>query len=190
LKFTLFEGGVRGVACIYSPLIKNSSRVSNHLMHITDWLPTFYSAAGGNLEDLEENLDGTNQWSTLVSGEKSKRETILLNIDEVENLSAALLGRYKLIRGAKLMFGDYYGDTGTSDSYPKYNASNTLHSLAGTAIANMLNFTLNPEQVIKLREQARIVCNVTMYPKCLNKCLFDIYSDPCETTDLSSKHPD
>lgn len=68
-------------------------------MHITDWLPTFYSAAGGNLEDLEENLDGLDQWSTLVSGKKNVREVALLNIDEMENTSAALSGRYKLIRG-------------------------------------------------------------------------------------------
>lgn len=66
-------------------------------MHITDWLPTFYSAAGGNLENLEENMDGVDQWDTIVSGRKSKRESVLLNIDEVEDVSSALIGKYKLI---------------------------------------------------------------------------------------------
>lgn len=99
LKFTLFEGGIRGVACIYSRLIQNSSRISNELIHITDWLPTFYSAAGGNLENLEENMDGVDQWDTIVSGRESKRGSVLLNIDEVENVSSALLGKYKLING-------------------------------------------------------------------------------------------
>lgn len=99
MKFTLFEGGVRGAACVYSPAIKNPSRISNQLIHVTDWLPTFYSAAGGNLEDLEENLDGVDQWATIVSEENTKRKNILLNIDEKEDLSGALMGRYKLING-------------------------------------------------------------------------------------------
>lgn len=66
-------------------------------MHITDWLPTFYSAAGGNLENLEENMDGVDQWDTIVSGRESKRESVLLNIDEVEDVSSALIEKYKLI---------------------------------------------------------------------------------------------
>lgn len=99
MKFTLFEGGVRGAACVYSPAIKNPSRISNQLIHVTDWLPTFYSAAGGNLEDLEENLDGVDQWATIVSEENTRRMNILLNIDEKEDLSGALMGRYKLING-------------------------------------------------------------------------------------------
>lgn len=46
LKETLWEGGVRGAAVLWSPLLSDSPRVSNQLMHVTDWLPTLYSAAG------------------------------------------------------------------------------------------------------------------------------------------------
>lgn len=45
-KFTLWEGGIRASAFIWSPLLRNRRRVSNDLMHITDWLPTLYAAAG------------------------------------------------------------------------------------------------------------------------------------------------
>ncbi|KOC62042.1 Arylsulfatase B [Habropoda laboriosa] len=191
LKFTLFEGGIRGAACAYSPLIKNTSTISDQMFHITDWLPTFYTAAGGNLEDLEENLDGFDQWSTIVSAKKTVRESILLNIDEVENLSGALWGKYKLINGAKQLYGDYYGDSGTNESYPKYNVSSVLHSPAGSAIANISNLTLSANDITQLREETRVTCkHPTFYPKCLNTCLFDVYSDPCETIDLSLKHPD
>ena len=49
------------------------------------------------MENLEENMDGVDQWDTIVSGRKSKRESVLLNIDEVEDVSSALIGKYKLI---------------------------------------------------------------------------------------------
>lgn len=50
VKNTLWEGGVRGAALIWSPFLKKQNRVSNQTMHIADWLPTLYNAAGGNTE--------------------------------------------------------------------------------------------------------------------------------------------
>lgn len=46
-KTTLWEGGVRAAAFVWSPLLKKTRRVSQQLMHVTDWVPTLYSAAGG-----------------------------------------------------------------------------------------------------------------------------------------------
>lgn len=48
VKNTLWEGGVRGAGLIWSPLIKKAHRVAKQKIHIVDWLPTLYSAAGGN----------------------------------------------------------------------------------------------------------------------------------------------
>ncbi|CAN8023315.1 unnamed protein product [Ixodes persulcatus] len=45
-KGTLWEGGTRGSAFIWSPLLNQNRRVSDQMLHITDWLPTLYSAAG------------------------------------------------------------------------------------------------------------------------------------------------
>ena len=91
------------MACIYSPLIKNSQRVSNQIIHITDWLPTFYSSAGGNVKDLGE-LDGVDQWPAISEGKRSSRDFLLINIDENFRNEAAILGRFKLVRSEFLRF--------------------------------------------------------------------------------------
>jgi len=49
VKNTLWEGGVRGAGLLWSPLINRPGRVSTQLFHITDWLPTLYAAAGGDV---------------------------------------------------------------------------------------------------------------------------------------------
>ncbi len=47
VKNTLWEGGVRGSAFLWSPLLKKSSIVENKgLRGVHDWLPTLYAAAG------------------------------------------------------------------------------------------------------------------------------------------------
>lgn len=100
IKNTIFEGGIRGAACIFSPLINKTSRISEELMHMSDWLPTLYSAAGGKLSDLGE-IDGVNQWDYLVNGGESLRDNLLVNINEIDDFSAAIIWRYKLIEGKK-----------------------------------------------------------------------------------------
>lgn len=108
LKFTMFDGAVRGMACVYSPLIDSLSRVSTQLFHVTDWLPTLYSAAGGDLNDLKD-LDGVDQWSAIKSANHSKRHSLLVNINEKFDNEAALIGRYKLVRGiCTLLFAQFY----------------------------------------------------------------------------------
>lgn len=97
MKFTMFEGGVRVPACIYSPLIKKPSRIYDQLIHITDWLPTLYSAARGNIRSLE-NFDGIDQWNTIRKGKRSKRNNLLINIDNKIGEESAIIGKYKLIK--------------------------------------------------------------------------------------------
>jgi len=49
------------------------------LIHVTDWLPTLYTLAGGNLNDLPNDIDGINQWSSLVNNLESPRTEMLYN---------------------------------------------------------------------------------------------------------------
>ena len=55
------------------PLIKNkdAGRSVDGLFHISDWMPTFVSLAGGTLAPGE--VDGVDQWSTLSTGAPSVR---------------------------------------------------------------------------------------------------------------------
>lgn len=54
MKNSAWEGATRNVAAIWSPLIKKPQRVANNYMHISDWLPTFFTAAG-NLLNIRAN---------------------------------------------------------------------------------------------------------------------------------------
>jgi arylsulfatase A-like enzyme len=68
-------------------------------MHVTDWLPTLLSAAGGNISDLTNNLDGVDQWSSISTNQTSPRKQLTLDIDEVAKTAAIRDGQWKLIIG-------------------------------------------------------------------------------------------
>jgi len=98
VKVTQWEGGVRGVGVMWSYGLK--PRVSTQLMHVTDWLPTLYTAAGGNPADLQKaELDGVDQWDALVHNKPSRRDKALLYIDETRNVTAVRSGQWKLVSG-------------------------------------------------------------------------------------------
>lgn len=105
MKYTLYEGGVRGVAALWSPRLQKAARVSNQLLHVTDWLPTLYSAAGGDLKDLGE-IDGVDHWHVLSEGHGYGRDKLLLNIDEASKTEGAIYRRFKLLRGNGLHSGE------------------------------------------------------------------------------------
>ncbi|XP_034950888.1 arylsulfatase B-like isoform X2 [Chelonus insularis] len=192
LKFTLYEGGVHGVACVYSPLIKYRQRVSENFIHITDWLPTLYSAAGGHSADLGM-IDGVDQWLTISRRKRSRRHSLLVNIDDSVNLEAAIIGQYKLLKGASPEYDSYYGENVDDDdpSTPAYDLDAVSNSLAGQAIARVSGAYLSRKQMLQLRSTSKIICKpFSQYSNCSDRCLFDLTVDPCETTDISQQYPE
>ncbi|CAN8013432.1 unnamed protein product, partial [Ixodes persulcatus] len=99
-KFTLWEGGVRVPAFVWSSKFLKKPRVSDQLMHISDWLPTLYSAAGkcGDVSNLG-SMDGIDMWRYLTLGFGSGRKEVLLTIDPMENLAGLRYKNYKLVVG-------------------------------------------------------------------------------------------
>ena len=62
------EGGVRVPAFIHSPLLRRSGVVSQAMIHVTDWYPTFLRLAGESKEDVARlGLDGVDQYDTFFA---------------------------------------------------------------------------------------------------------------------------
>lgn len=104
-KNTLWEGGTRAAALVHGSMLAGRGGESHRLLHVTDWLPTLVTAAGGD-SSLLAGLDGVDQWAGLTEGTHPARVEMLYNIDPVHgdrNLNgpggAIRLGPFKLIRG-------------------------------------------------------------------------------------------
>ena len=66
-KGTMFEGGVRTLSFIWSPLLQKRGRTTDQLIHMTDWMPTLWEAAGGEASWLPDNGDGFSHWKSFQS---------------------------------------------------------------------------------------------------------------------------
>ncbi|XP_077994914.1 arylsulfatase I-like [Glandiceps talaboti] len=173
-KHTLWEGGVHGNGFIHSPLLSKPGRVSSEMMHVSDWLPTIYHVAGGNIKDLPGNLDGFNLWDTLSQGIPSPRTEILHNIDPISNTAALRVGGYKIVIGEDAG-GHYDGWYKPDEIYEE-----KFRSKRNASMKSKLTIDCGPKPV-----NASENCKPAEKP-----CLFDIERDPCEYVNLADKYPD
>ena len=73
------------------------------LMHLSDWLPTLYGRAGGDVSSLD--TDGYDMWPTLSEGIASPRQELVHNIDPVTWTAAVRYQQWKLlVNESKNMF--------------------------------------------------------------------------------------
>ena len=109
-------GGVRGASFIHSPLLESKGRVSMDLMHLTDWLPTLYGRAGGDISELA-GLDGLDMWPTLSQGKASPRTELVHNIDPVDWSAALRYQQWKLLVNESMYFF-FFNDNRTFKGAP------------------------------------------------------------------------
>ncbi|XP_071954504.1 arylsulfatase J-like [Antedon mediterranea] len=89
LKFSLFEGGIRAVGFVHSPLlsVKVKGTINNGLIHVSDWFPTIVEGIAGWNTNGTKPLDGINQWNTIKYGTCSSRLELLHNINPLNVVS-------------------------------------------------------------------------------------------------------
>uniref|UniRef100_UPI00358E78A3 uncharacterized protein isoform X4 n=1 Tax=Myxine glutinosa TaxID=7769 RepID=UPI00358E78A3 len=170
-KGTNWEGGVRSVGFLHSPLIPVQHRgvSSNSLVHITDWLPTFARLAGAKLPSDGPILDGYDQWDTITRGRQSPRTEILHNIDILRQVpvprpswpprswgwdprvqAAVRVGRWKLLTGSPGQ-GDWVPPPGMHRAPPQPPGAwwrlEWVSETAGEAAAGAETDEVNEEEV-------------------------------------------
>ncbi|XP_066922222.1 arylsulfatase B-like [Clytia hemisphaerica] len=168
-KWNAYEGGVRVPAFINSPLLKRSGVTSMQMMHVTDWLPTIVNLAQGK---ITKEIDGFDQWKTLQSDVESPRKEILLNIDDIFNQEALIVGEWKILTDfvhRSTRKKDTI-DHGYQDGWIKAPG----HNSTGKA-TSPVNCGSKPEKVTHCIE---------------THCLFNLQNDPCEYNDVSSQYPE
>lgn len=189
-KATLWEGGVRGAAFIWSPLLRRSGRISSQMMHITDWLPTLYSAAGGDVSRLGV-IDGIDMWEALCEDLPSPRHEILLNIDSAANSSALIVGNRKVFLTST--FPDelrYHRSEVPGGTRPVEGLDEMmLKSRTGTVLRD---FYKVEKLSIRPNWRQEVVVNCSQYNPGSNfvanssPYYFDIQRDPCELENLAA----
>ncbi|XP_040077595.1 arylsulfatase B-like [Ixodes scapularis] len=192
-KKTLWEGGVRAVGLLWSAKLPKG-RVASQLIHVTDWLPTLYSAAGGDITDLG-SIDGKDLWTVLVDDRPSPRTELLYNIDYRWKLAAIRVGPYKLVLGASSsdQFDDWYEPI-ESDATNPYLESAALRKALFTdcAVHKALWAIGRSAKVGWADDVLQVECgtkpnnaNATCRPR-LKPCLFNVEQDPCEYRNVAS----
>ncbi|KAK8787736.1 hypothetical protein V5799_022488 [Amblyomma americanum] len=187
-KGTLWEGGTRAAAFVWSPLLSWKCRVSEELMHITDWLPTFYSIAGGSSAKLNA-LDGHDMWKSLFKGRRSPRTEILYNYDNVfANSSALRNSRYKLVLDGTRVFNLRYpapGGNRTVDDLDRLMVQSTAADVLRKLYRRNVRFSKGWRRKAELtcgkRVKQNFSSNTSVY-------LFDVVKDPCELDNLADSH--
>ncbi|KAL1455373.1 hypothetical protein WDU94_009472 [Cyamophila willieti] len=210
VKNTLWEGGVRGTALLWSPLLETRGIVADQYVHVSDWLPTLVSAAKNKTflsSNIDENLtyqngtgseiDGQDAWEVLSKNKPGTRDTILHNIDDAWQIAALTKGKWKLVKGRTyngtwdFWFGPC-GKHGSDNNTKPYNPHLVINSTAGRAIQN-LGFQFDIPTMLELRENATVTCGDAAEVSCqpqISPCLFDISNDPCEKNNLADRFPE
>ncbi|CAL1279737.1 unnamed protein product [Larinioides sclopetarius] len=196
-KRTYWEGGIHLPAIIWSPLLNlDKPRISHQLMHVSDWLPTLYTAIGGNVDDLGP-IDGISMWQALVNNTPSPRNDMLQNSDPIFGMAAFRQGHMKLCYGTPpLSFDFWYGPSGLEafDIPATYDWVFKNGSIVRDVLQEMDMWIVgSPDDVYgNLRLTCERPPENEVFP-CISiqkPCLFNITNDPCEYYNIADLYPE
>lgn len=151
-------------------------RVSTALLHASDWLPTFYALAGGDVKGLGP-IDGFNVWETISSDAQSPRYEILHGLDTLKEKKAALrIGDYKMVvHQNRSFYSDWYSRPESLHELDQVPQPNTLKDASVDCTVK------HPHPLLYTKAP---ICNPEKKP-----CLFNIKWDPCEYHNLADFMP-
>ncbi|XP_054267832.1 arylsulfatase B-like isoform X2 [Macrosteles quadrilineatus] len=157
-KDTLWEGGVRSVGVIWSPLLESTPRVHRGLVNVQDWLPTLLEAAGVGNQTLDtSHLDGVSQWPSLQQKTKPPYSTMLHNVDKQRKIGALRHGDWKLVTG-RTYNGAYDGFYGRLNGKVAYDLNKIRNSETGNAVSNTTSPLPCDSDILKMRTAATVSC--------------------------------
>lgn len=195
VKATLWEGGVRGTGFIHSPLLKKQGYVAEQMIHVTDWMPTLYRAAGGDPKEMGD-IYGLDLWDMISNNEKSIRTGMLHNIDPKGPKGALRQGDYKILNGTiSKAWGGWYPPWQVNKDSDTYHYENT-NSHNADNVQKYLSMASKNTQEFSMFSPLKIECGPIPANASMNcdpkkkPCLYHIPSDPCEFHNIADENPD
>ncbi|XP_053408651.1 arylsulfatase B-like isoform X4 [Mercenaria mercenaria] len=190
-KNTMWEGGVHGVGFVHSPLLKKRHIKTDNMIHVSDWLPTLYSAAGGNISDLGL-IDGIDMWEMLRENGSNVRNEILHNIDPKSKFSAIRVGDYKLVQGdisGGRDDGWYQCDFPFASNESLKFESSAFNDTYKTEMSKQLSKRHAPNTPYNIDCGKRPENYIDSCQPTKSPCLFHIPTDPCEYNNIADAYP-
>ncbi|XP_075743510.1 arylsulfatase B isoform X2 [Rhipicephalus microplus] len=198
-KSTLWEGGVHVPGFIWTAQSMWTGRGSryDHIFHATDWLPTLYEMAGGEVSKLG-GIDGVSHLRSLADPlVYPPRNEVLLNIDPIEGNEAIIHDSYKLVYGAFPSGTSQWLDVPGS-RLPTAEETDLAHEscIKGMSYKILKTAGFSPNcgeggDVYSTavncgnRNSSKVPCDSRVAP-----CLYNVNIDPCEYYNIANENPE
>ena len=98
-KMALFDGGVKALTFVNSPLLTQTGYVNTNLHHVTDWFATFRKLARDDPDRQKPDLpiDGVNIWPS-ISNNRACRDEILVNMRDESKVNDAHKPEFRAVK--------------------------------------------------------------------------------------------